>query len=109
MNGRARDTPRRCPVPHTVDIGYPEHSAHHSHPWLRHSLMRFTASILGLELDITFGPATETAAEDDPSGALNGGTLASTPMTFFPSPATPMEWQPPERTIPWGPEDREAT
>jgi len=39
--------------------------------------MRFTASILGWELDISLGPAT-TEAADDPAAALNGGLTAST-------------------------------
>jgi hypothetical protein len=42
--------------------------------------MRLTLLLLGLELDVTLGPAT-TADEPDPAAALNGGNLSSSEMT----------------------------
>jgi hypothetical protein len=42
--------------------------------------MRVTISALGLELDITFGPATDDTADEDQGAALNGGTLGSSEM-----------------------------
>lgn len=39
--------------------------------------MRLTIQAFGLELDVTFGLA---GSDDDAASALNGGTLASTPV-----------------------------
>lgn len=42
--------------------------------------MRVTIAALGFELDLTFGPTTETAAVDGAS--LDGGTTSAYPMGF---------------------------
>lgn len=67
--------------------------------------MRFTLALLGHTLDISLEPTT--ADEQDPAAGLDGGTLGSAgPISFAPQVGTPAEWVPPDRTIPWEPEDR---
>lgn len=66
--------------------------------------MRLTLSLLGLELDVTFGRAI--AAEDEDQGAaLNGGTTGSTPMGFTAQWAAPEDIPLPQRTPPWDDEE----
>ena len=60
--------------------------------------MRFTFIAFGHTLDLSI----EATAEEAETCSLDGGLTASTgPVGFTPSPATPSEWQPPERTLPW--------
>lgn len=58
-------------------VSYSEHSAHLPHPCA--AAYPNLIAALGWELDLSFGTAT---TEDDPAAALNGGTLASTPVGF---------------------------
>lgn len=66
--------------------------------------MRLTIALLGLELDLTFGPATAEEAEDE-AAALNGGTLASTPISFVGTYDVPADLPWVERDNGWGDED----
>lgn len=61
--------------------------------------MRLTLAAFGLELDVTFGVAS--VAEDDPAAALNGGTLASTPMGFVPRMEIPEQVPAPQHCPSW--------
>lgn len=62
--------------------------------------MRVTVCLLGFELDLTLGPATEaeTAAMD---ATTDRGYFTSQPISFSGQASEPAEWQPPDRTLPW--------
>lgn len=67
--------------------------------------MRVTVCLLGFELDLTLGPATTDDSDD--GSALNGGTLASTPISFVTSWPVPEEIPIQPHTPAWDePEER---
>jgi hypothetical protein len=64
--------------------------------------MRLTLTLLGWTLDLNLGLDT-VEAEDTCS--LDGGTTSAYPIGFTGQWTQPLEWQPPERTIPWPEEE----
>jgi hypothetical protein len=70
--------------------------------------MRLTIALLGFELDMTLGPAAaDDAADEDPAAALNGGTLASQPISFVGTYDVPEEVSAPQHCPSWDePEER---
>lgn len=68
--------------------------------------MRLTLQLLGLELDVTLGPAdAPSPAPDDQGASLNGGTTASYPVGYAPSYGD-QRWQPGADHGAGEPEDR---